>query len=145
MSDARDASVPRPRRPDDDGPWLQAAFFCDQAVKDPNEIFSFGGVHDGCVTVGGDGAHVTPLLVLMFTGGETPRTVWLSIQARGPWWPGVVEAIVPQILRFDGPRTGHTMISRIRIPTEQDGTVWLDVRIDDDVVTRMPFNVTVEP
>lgn len=123
-----------------DGPWLQAALFCSEVAKNERGLYSFSGIHDGVLTDGAPGSHTDPFMALAFTGGETPRTAALRIVARDA--SGSAENVIfPQILRFDGPRRGHTMVSQIRISTEVEGTVWFDILIDGELVTGMPFHI----
>lgn len=125
------------------GPWLQAVFFCDQAIRDASGIYSFFGVFDGVVSTGRPGSFSEPVFVIMITGGFAVGTFTFTIDAVNP--SGESESmIVPKPLRFDGPGFGHTMVNTVRLRTDSEGITWFDLRLDGHLLTRMPFTVQHE-
>ena len=127
--------------PDDQGPWLAAALFCDSLIDDPGGGRSLVRLHEGgeFFDEHKESAYGEPVIFLSFIGGKKIGRFRLEIIA---WLPKKEpQRIASQEFVLDGPGSGHDIFSLMRIPADVEGIAWFDVVLDGRLMTRLAYRV----
>lgn len=132
-------------------PYLAIAALCEHALEETDNVLSGIRFVDS-VVISGVGAEsptqfppliLTVWAIIAFKAGPArgKRTIRLVVNdARG----GRKEIIQPQIATFDGGEKGVNIRAQLRVMAMEEGLHWIDVLVDDEVITRMPLRVTYE-
>lgn len=143
------AKANRPTRNPGKGPFLEAAFICEQVLKEKDGTYSAIRMvnritfHEETFNPGT--TILMPLvLVVSFKAGETTDTQQLSLYVTKPSGKrGPFEGYVfPHPIVFTGGDTGSFMaLHNFPIQYETDGTYWIDVFLDKKRYSRLPLTV----
>ena len=131
----------------EDGPYIQAACFCDTIIEDKVGVISLIRIID---TLTHTAAGATPpddmppvpyslKLVLMLKSGN----------ARGRWNLRIVpelptgERKEPFVVTayFEGEERGQNVIANISFVFEVEGLYWFNIYLDEQKLTAIPFRV----
>lgn len=137
-----------------DGPYLQAAFFCERLLQEVDGVLSAIRIVDQ-VTAQFSDPRPTPAVstvplsltfLLSFKSGRARGTRHLVVEmapSDGPS-PSRPSQEYQQTIVFDGPDDrGDTIIMPIAIHAAKAGTYWFNVYLDKRLVTRVPLRVEV--
>lgn len=131
----------------EDGPYVQAACFCDMVIRDDSGAFSLIRVIDTLThTEGGPTpppvmpAVPYPLkLVLFLKSGKARGRYDLRIVPELP--TGGTREPVTVTVHFEGEEKGHNVVMNIKFDFEIEGLYWFDVYLAEHRITRIPFRV----
>ena len=131
------------------GPYIQAALFCDRVLDEKDGVKSLIRVIDRLQIqgIGPDASEIMPSFqtdlnaVLMFKSGEATGPVSVRITLtrpsgmtdRDPIWQGTVH--------FEGGVRGHNLIMRMRTEFKEPGPYWYNVYVGDYLATKIPFEI----
>lgn len=137
------------------GPFLAAAFFCETTIEDKQDgavsaIRMFDqlavNVHGFVPPNSASEEHGIPVQVsglVSFKSGDSPGDHEVRLKMESP--SGKSRVVYEQTLRFTDPPHGGANIrinSLIRI--KKGGLFWMQVFLDDRLVTLMPLQISVQ-
>jgi hypothetical protein len=140
--------------PDDLGPYLNAAFFCERALREQDGVVSAIRMIDRITHRAAGSEVMQPFpyrftLVLNFKSGQALGPYQVSIQ---PIKPGTNEKMPPAVysVNFESPEDrGVCVISDMQIAFDVPGVWWFDIYLSGEGrirrVTRIPFRVIYLP
>jgi hypothetical protein len=133
----------------EDGPYLQAACFCEMVIQDKDGTLSLIKIVD---RVNYTAMGVAPpdemqpftyylKLVLMLKSGRATGSYEVKIVPELP--SGIMLKDFPYALsvHFEGEDRGHNLLSDLRYTFEQPGLYWFHVFLDDELWTKLPLRV----
>lgn len=131
----------------ENGPYVQAACFCDQIIEDKSGVWTLVRLIDRLeVTASGvtPPSDMPPLttdlnLALLLKSGDAMGRSDLKIIPRLP--SGESNNPLEMSIRFEGEEKGHNLHAKIRFTFEMEGLYWFDVYIDDTKLTTLPFRI----
>ena len=131
----------------EDGPFVQAACFCDMVIQDKAETLSLIRIIDTLTrTEGGPNPpeEMPPVLhtmklVLMLKSGKARGRYNLRIVPELP--SGETKDPIIVSVHFEGEEKGQNVVSDLRFPFTQEGLYWFHVYLDEDKLTAIPFRV----
>ena len=144
--------------PENSGPYLQAAFFAETVLQEPNGVVSAIRIVDQQtqLAVGADVADEMPPLVATMTifisvkPGETRGRYSLRIAPEAPSGQKMPELTLP--VNFAGePDRGVQFVLPTQLQLSEEGLYWFDVIWVDGrgnaerLLTRMPLRVVYQP
>lgn len=129
----------------EDGPYVQAACFCDLVIEDKSGVLSLIRVID---TLTHTEAGPTPpddmppvpysmKLVLMLKAGLARGRYNLKVVPEKP--TGGTENPVVLTAYFDGEEKGQNVVINVNFTFTIEGLYWFNVYLDDQKLTAMPF------
>lgn len=133
------------------GPYLQAAFFCERLLEESDGVLSAIRIVD-LVTVqgGGPSAQAEPPLVnltlfIVFKGGGASGSYDLTVTMEGPSRnPTVPPQRHTQTVVFYGTEDrGVTVIMPVAMTVDEEGVYWFGIYLGERLVTRLPLRVAV--
>ena len=131
----------------EDGPYIQAACFCDMIIEDKTGVISLIRVIDTLThTAAGPNPpdDMPPMpysmkLVLMLKSGNARGRSNLRIVPELPTGetkePFVVTAY------FEGEERGQNVVANMSFVFEVEGLYWFNVYLDDQKLTAIPFRI----
>jgi hypothetical protein len=132
--------TPAPR-----GPWVQLAAFCSYALKEQDGVLSVVRIVDRfTVKVSASAGEIVPIqtkIALGFKPDDYRGTGQLVFQMATP--SGAVEVAGEMTVEFAGGPSGVHIIGDFAYGAREEGQHWLEVLVNGDVKTRMPFHVTI--
>jgi hypothetical protein len=131
----------------EDGPYVQAACFCDMALRDNTGVLSLIRIID-TLTHTARGASppetMPPIpykltLVLMLKSGNARGRYDLKVTPELP--SGETESPFVISVHFEGEEKGHEIIADLPFIFRQEGLYWFNIYLDDEKLTAIPFRV----
>lgn len=131
----------------EDGPFLQAACFCEMAIRDDTGVFSLIRIID-TINVEQRGPEppdeMPPIttnlkLVLMFKSGKARGRSDVTIQPELP--SGLRQDTVGMTIHFEGDEKGHTFVSDMQYTFTQEGLHWFRISVDEHFMTAVPIRI----
>jgi hypothetical protein len=131
----------------EDGPFIQAACFCDIVLEDKTNVLSLIRIIDTITqTAAGNPPpeEMPPLpynvkLVLMFKSGKARGRHNLKIVPELP--DGSAMTPINTTVHFDGEEKGHNQVANLSLIFPLEGLYWFDVFINDEKITSLPLRV----
>jgi hypothetical protein len=131
----------------EDGPYIQAACFCETVLEDKTGVLSLIRIID---TITHTQAGVSPpeemppftynmRLVLMLKSGMARGRYNLKIVPELP--TGATENPVIVTAYFEGEEKGQNIITNMSFPFTVEGLYWFNVSLDEIKLTAMPLRV----
>src|SRR5215469_7350249 len=126
-----------PERPvlvtDTDGPFVQAALFCERVLEEKDGVASFIRVIDRIISqaIGPGAPEKMPpttfaiTLVVGLKSGFAKGSYSVTVQGRSPSGRSMPPATLPVLL--EGDDRGANVIGRMQLELEEDGLYWFDV------------------
>jgi hypothetical protein len=142
------------KQPRKNGPYLAAAFFCDNVLEEKDGTLSAVRMLDQIkVTVPASAPddfpseeNKVPLAMaglLSFKSGESPGPHTVRLEMESP--TGKVSTAHEQTIPFAGQaHGGGNLILRFVLRVNKGGLFWFNVYLDNKLMTTMPLQVTVE-
>ncbi len=136
----------------DQGPYLSAAFFCEKVLIEQDGVKSAIRIVDRVTRTVVDPnppSEMEPFeyeitLFLRFKSGRARGTHSLEIQPVKP--SGETMPSMKMSILFEGEEDrGVDSVGMIKIKFDLTGIYWFDVRLNDVMVTRIPFRVVYMP
>jgi hypothetical protein len=129
------------------GPYLKAALLCENVIEDKQGVLSLIRVIDRFTQTGvgpAAPAEMPPLTVsvvavLMFVSGEARGAHEIQLEIEKP--SGLRQSLGSSSVHFEGEDRGANIVARLQLVLDSQGLYWIDVRLGDEVVTRMPLRV----
>lgn len=132
----------------EDGPYLQAACFCDLVLEDKGGVLSLIRIVDSVVqtTRGPNPPEDMPpfmrsinLVLIMKSGRATGRSEIIVT----PELPsGLKEKPLPPLsVHFAGEERGHNQIINLNYEFQMEGLYWFHVHLDGEFWTSIPMRV----
>lgn len=127
------------RNPFADGPYVQAATFCERALQEADGVLSLVRLVD-VVTHAVQGpqapqemptVHFPLTLVIALKAGAARGRHDITITPRQP--SGEVLEPLSTSIRLEGENRGTNLISRIDLPYTQEGLHWFEVQFDGEL------------
>lgn len=131
----------------EDGPYVQAACFCENVIEDKTNVLSLIRIID-TITQTAKGnpppdemppVAINLKIVLMFKSGNARGRYDLKIIPEFP--DGSAKSPIITTLHFDGEEKGHNQVAHFSFVFPLEGLYWFDVFIDDHKITSMPLRV----
>ncbi len=137
--------------PFDGGPYVKAAVLVNQVIEGKDGVLTLVRVIDRLTTqasgpqppVDMPVATFSMNAVLMFVSGKARGRHQVRIVREAPnadrkeiWSGGIL---------MEGEQKGHNLNLGLKESFELEGTYWYDVYVDDELMTRMPFQVIYQP
>lgn len=135
----------------EDGPYVQAACFCNMVIEDKNGVLSLIRVIDTVTrTVRAPappeemptGQYQSTLVLMLKSGAALGRST-LKVIPRLP--NGETRNPINVTVHFDGDEKGQNVVMDIEVPLEVEGLYWFDVYIDEEQLTSIPLRVKYNP
>lgn len=126
------------------GPYLQAAFFCEKALREVDSVLSFIRVVDKW-TVNGPSQTIPPTviqtnLVILMKSGIHRGPSQIMITPTSP--SGKVMSPIPIQTVFEGDDDrGIAIVAGVGFPVQEDGLYWFDLTVDGQSFTKLPLRV----
>jgi len=136
------------------GPFLAAAFFCENILQDNDGILSAVRIFDSFLiqlhadTPANIPSKEFPIrldrhLLIMFKSGDAPGKHEISIKIIPP--DGSHRDAQTNQLEFTkSPHGGGNLRCAVMLEVSAPGLYWADVRLDGKLVTRMPLNIVIK-
>jgi len=129
------------------GPYLKAALLCENVIEDKQGVLSLIRVVDRFMqTAVGPGAPtemppltVSVVAVLMLVAGEARGAHEIQLEIEKP--SGLRQSLGSSSVLFEGEDRGVNLVARMQLVLESQGLYWIDVRLGDEVISRMPLRV----
>jgi len=131
----------------EDGPFVQAACFCDMALRDETRTLSLIRIID-TLTQTARGPSVpeqmppmapTLTLALMLKSGKARGRYDLKVVPELP--SGETENPLVISVHFEGEERGCDVVTRLGFVFKQEGLYWFNIYLDDEKLTAIPFRV----
>lgn len=125
-----------------DGPFLQAAVFCERVLQEQEGFVSAIRVIDRVFFITDEDGqpierqHALTLLV-MFKSGSARGSYTLSVEREKP--SGERGPVLDLSLFFEGGERGVNLIAPTSFEPDQQGLYWFDVLFEGERVTRIPL------
>lgn len=135
----------------EEGPYIQAACFCDMVIEDKNGVLSLIRVIDRVTrTIRASsppdemppGPYKTHLVLMLKSGSALGRSA-LKVVPRLP--SGETRDPVNVTVHFEGEEKGQNVVMNMEIPLEMEGLYWFEVYIDEEKLTSIPLRVIYNP
>ena len=138
--------------PFEGGPYVKAALFVNQVIEGKDDVLSLIRVIDRIVTTAQGSAppnEMPPVTgftmhaVLMFVSGKARGRHQVRLVREAPSgdrsdrWSGA--------LLLEGEHKGQNLNLRPTETFELEGNYWYDVYVDEELMTRMPFQIVYQP
>lgn len=132
----------------ENGPYLQAACFCEQVIEDKTGVFSLIRIVDsleGSATGPSPPDEMPPInystnLVVMAKSGSARGRRTLAVEVKKPSFQ--VEKIPLELtVHFEGGEKGHNVIIKLQYTIDQEGLYWFDLLLDGIKWTSLPLKV----
>ncbi len=131
------------------GPWLQAAVFCEKVLQERDGVVSLIRVVDRFIITGsGEGApermpptNISVSGVLMFKSGFAKGSYTVKLVLNSPSRTQIGEMLLPMFL--EGDDRGVSLAFNMTLSWEE-GLYWMDVRVGETLVTRMPLRIVYQ-
>ena len=135
------------------GPFLTAAFFCENILQDNEGILTAVRIFDAFkIQLHAQAPENVPSkelpirvekhLLLMFKTGDHPGKHEVTIQIVSP--SGTPREVQKQELNFTKPpHGGGNLRCNVNMELTAAGLYWTDVRLDGKLITRIPLNVEI--
>jgi hypothetical protein len=130
------------------GPYLMMAVLCERAIREVDEVVSVIRVVDKITnTITGPSVRetlpavpVTLTLVIMLRAGGASGPYTVKVGPEPPTGKPPEEQELP--INFTGPpESGVNLIINFGMITSQEGFYWINVRLNDELLTRIPLQV----
>lgn len=134
----------------ENGPYLQVAAFCENALTEKDGTISLIRVVDRLtfqIQSSGQSPNATAFnisitAVISLKSGEARGTHDLSIEAEAPSGLHMGQPVhLPVFL--EGEDRGATLILPVAMEAHEEGLYWFSIRFDNVLLTRMPLRVLV--
>ena len=130
-----------------DGPYIQAACFCDQVIEDKSGVLSLIRVIDTLThsEVGPNPPSTMPgfphklTLVIMMKSGKARGRYDLRIVPEKP--SGESDNPFEVTVHFEGEEKGHNVVANMGITFDLEGLYWFKVYLDEKPWTAIPLRV----
>jgi hypothetical protein len=142
------ASEPRTDR---DGPFLQAAMFCERIIEEKDGVLSGIRIVDRVIqsAVGtGTPTEMPPLsislalLIILKSGAARGRSdVNVTVEEPSGFRRTIAEALT---VMMEGDDRGANLILRLEWQARQEGLYWFDVAVDGVRLTRVPLRIVYQ-
>lgn len=132
------------------GPFLSMAFFCDRVIEGKDNVLSAIRIVDRWMHViqGSEAPKDMPpvavnlSLLIGFKSGTARGSHTLLVQSEQP--SGIKGAALSFPVLFEGEDRGMNLNLQMAFQAEVEGLYWFDVKIDDQLVTRIPLRVVYQ-
>lgn len=133
----------------ENGPYLQAAFFCERLLEEADGVLSAIRIVDTVTLQGSESdpgqesAAVNLTLFIAFKAGKARGAFELTVEMEESGSaPGEAPARHTQPILFEGAdHGGITVIMPLALRVDREGDSWFRVSLDDRLVTRLPLRV----
>jgi hypothetical protein len=133
------------------GPYLQAAFFCERLLEESDGVLSAIrivdtiDIQDGGLSEQTEPPLVNLILFIAFKGGGASGSYDLTVTMEGPSQnPTTAEERYTQTLVFYGTEDrGVTVIMPVAMTVGEEGVYWFTIYLSGRLVTRLPLRVAV--
>lgn len=130
-----------------DGPFVQAACFCDQVIEAKDGSLSLIRIVDTVfhAEVGPNPPQQMPgfvyqlKLVLMFKSGRATGRSEVKIVPALP--NGETDTPLMQTIHFEGEEKGNNIVVHIGYAFKYEGLYWFSIFLDDEKITAVPLRV----
>ena len=129
-------------------PHIGAAVFCEHILHEKDGVNSLIRIVDTFtvpkIPAGVEGKAVVRVNgFLMFKSGDAKGKYEVRLRLRPP--AGDPQELGdPQYIVFDGGEHGAAIIMNLALEVKQPGLSWIDVIVDGELMTRMPFRLRRE-
>lgn len=136
------------------GPFLAAAFFCENILEDADGSLSVIRIHDGMNIVISDEAPadfpskdkpfpIRKFFLLTFRSGDSPGDHQLKVVVLSPSGKRT-EMVNRTVTLKDVSNGGLNVKNEAMIGVHLSGVYWFDVFLDGKRMTRMPFKIDIK-
>jgi hypothetical protein len=133
--------------PESTGPYLIAALLCEKVLQEQDGIISVIRMVDRItLTANAPGApekmpptsiNLYALISLKSGSARGKDTIKLSIEA--PSGVRQPDQLLPVL--FEGEDRGVNLIIAVNMVVDQEGVYWFDIRLDEQLLTRVPLRI----
>lgn len=131
----------------EDGPFIQAACFCNMVIEDKTSTLSLFRIIDNftrTITDPSPPMDMPPTtfqakLVLMLKSGKARGRGDIVIRMEEP--SGISNDMMSLSVHFEGEDKGQNLIANMNITFNQEGLYWFHVLLDEEKLTSIPFRV----
>ena len=129
------------------GPYVQVAAFCEQVLREQDNVVSLIRIVDVInTTAQGPNAPEEmpelrhPLMMFIALKSGTARGRYnVTITPQLPSGETLQE--IAMSVRLEGENKGHNITSNVDIPYRMEGLYWFIVRFDGNILTRLPLEI----
>ncbi|SRR6266851_4649398 len=131
----------------ENGPYLKAALLCENVIEDKQGVLSLIRIVDRFqqTAIGPDApADMPPFplatnLVLMFASGEARGSAEIALALRKP--DGLSQELTTVPVLWEGEDRGANVVLQLQLLLTMQGLYWVEVRLESEMLTRMPLRV----
>ena len=132
------------------GPYLQAALLCERALREHDNVLSVIRIIDRWHVKTpqrdeSDPPFEFPLqctAVITFKSGDFSGKKLLNLCLTDP--EGTTSNVAGTPILFEGGDRGHNVIMNLSLAIKHEGLYWIDVSLDDELQTRIPFRIILD-
>jgi hypothetical protein len=133
-------------------PYLSAAFVCEKVLQEKDEVVSAIRIVDTLFVslpknLPADANPAIPVTVLLgfkkATPGTQPEKHRVTLRLNTP--SSTLEPQTADLVFPEGEPAGANLIVNLTVPVKEFGLFGLDVLVDDELVTRVPFRLQERP
>lgn len=132
------------------GPFVGAAFICEQVLKDEQGVISAIRIVDKIIQTaeGADPpvdmppANVTLKGFVLLKSGEARGRFVVTMRIENP--AGIREDLGDLSMQFQGGGHGNNLILDLQLGITMPGLHWIDVLLDGKLMTRIPLEVVYQ-
>lgn len=127
-------------------PLLAAAIICEKVLQEEGNVVTAIRIVD-LINLQGDSKEFIPgvvgfTILILFRSGEAIGKRTLELSCCSP--SGETVKSQKQVITFEGGSHGQTLILNINLSLSETGTYWFDVKIGQQVMTRIPLTVNYQ-
>lgn len=131
----------------DEGPYVQAATFCREILREDDGTISLIRMVDILThTKSGPGAPkemptlpVSTKAVIAFKSGGVSGEFTAKMEFISPSGKKIEE--ITQQFKLTGVGHGYNILANLSFEATEEGLYWLNVRVEDELVTRVPLQI----
>lgn len=132
------------------GPYLGAAFFCQQVLNEDG-VLSAIRIVDRVIqhASGPEPPEAMPPLaipiiaLIILKSGEARGSMRVQLRPEDP--SGLQLPAAEQMVHFEGEERGYNVVMNVNFVAEMPGLYWFDVLLDGNRITRIPLRVMYMP
>lgn len=125
------------------GPFLQMAVLCERVLREGDGVLSLIRIVDRFI-VSGPQKEMPPSLIrftaaVAFKSGFFRGKYSAKLRPQSPSGKVLAEQEFP--LLFEGEDRGAVFVCEVGLMVQEEGLYWIDVLLEEEVVTRIPLRV----
>jgi len=141
--------------PDNGGPYVAAAFFCEKVMHEADNVMSAIRIFDRMQVNTRSmqpgmppPEHMPPLMLpvtafILVRSGKAKGRKKLGLTVEAP--SGLKVQRPPNFIHLEGGTHSATVVAEILLEVQDEGVYWFEIAVDGDFLTKLPLEVRYLP